>query len=171
MGYRVLVWPLEKNEVLLWQGRPAPRCYLFRYWRSQLGALVVLLFFGTLFGQAWHHDASRPTLVLLLLPLLPALVFGPLRLFYLRWRWETLFYAVTAQRLLVRHGWNKQPFSYPWLTLHAILLHPYTDRLATIELTFTDSRRVMLECLEEPKTCLRTLPAVAINPLGQEDPV
>ncbi|MBW6509551.1 MAG: hypothetical protein K0A94_08420 [Desulfuromonadales bacterium] len=167
----MLVWPLEKNEVLLWQGRPAPRCYLLRHWRSQLGALVVLLFFGPLFLGSWHRELSLLTLALFLLPLLPALVLGPLRLVYLRRRWETLFYAVTDRRLLVRYGLNKQTLSYPWLSLHAVTLHPYTDRLATIELRFTDSRRVMLECLEEPTTCLRTLPAAAINPLGQEDPV
>ncbi len=167
----MLVWPLEQNEVLLWQGRPAPRCYLFRYWRSQLGALIVLLFFGALFGQAWQRDLSLPALGFLLLPLLPALLFGPIRLVYLRWRWETLFYAVSDRRLFVRYGWNKQTLSYPWLTLHTVILHPYTDRLATIELTFADSRRVLLECLEEPTICLRTLPAAAINPPGQEDPV
>jgi len=167
----MLIWPLEKNEVLLWQGRPAPRCYLFRCWRSQSVALVVLLFLGVFFWQAWKRDASYAIWFFLLVPMLPALVFGPLRLVYLRWRWETLFYAVSNRRLLVRHGWHKQTLSYPWLTLQAIVLHHYTNQLATIELLFTDSRRVLLECLEEPKTCLRTLPASEINHRKQQDPV
>lgn len=167
----MLIWPLEKDEVLLWQGRPAPRCYLFRHWRSQLGALIVLLFFGVLSGQAGQRDVSFLIWVFLLVPVLLALVFGPLRLVYLRWRWETLFYAVSDRRLMVRHGNNKKTVSYPWLRLHAVILHPYTDRLANIELTFTDSRRVVLECLEEPGTCLRVLPVPAIHPLGQQGSV
>lgn len=167
----MLIWPLENTEVLLWQGRPAPRCYLFRYWRSQLGALVVLLVFGAFSGQAWQRDVSLPMLFLFLLPLLLALAFGPFRLLYLRWHWETLFYAVTDRRLLVRHGLNNHVLSYPWVTLHAIVLHPYTDQLADIELTFADANRVILECLEEPRICMRALPAVAENFLDQRDAV
>jgi hypothetical protein len=167
----MLIWPLEKNEVLLWQGRPAPRCYLLRHWRSQLGALVVLLLFGVFFGQAWQRDAALPVLAFLLVPLLLALIFGPLRLVYLRRRWETLFYAVSDRRLMVRQGWSKQTISYPWLTLHAIVLHPYTDQLADIELIFADASPMVLECLEEPRTCLRILPAPALYPPGQQDPV
>lgn len=167
----MLIWPLEEDEVILWQGRPAPRCYLFRYWRSQLVALIILLFVGAFFWQTRQHAVALSTLVFLLVLLLPALVFGPLRLVYLRWRWETIFYAVTDRRLLVRQGRNKQTVSYPWLSLHAMVLHPYTDQLADIELKFTGSRRVVLECLEEPKTCLRALSALATNPLKHQDPV
>jgi len=167
----MLTWPLEEDEVLLWQGRPAPRCYLFRHWRSQLVALAILLFFGTSLWPAFQRDDLSALWFFLLLPMLPALVLGPLRLVYLRWRWETLFYAVSDRRLLIRCGRNKQTVSYPWLMLEAIVLHPYTDRLANIELKFTDSRRVLLECLEEPKTCLRVLSGLTANPLEQQDPV
>jgi|SRR6056297_1349569 len=167
----MLVWPLEEDEMLLWQGRPAPRCYLFRYWRSQLVALVFLLSVGAFFWQAWQYAVALVTLVFLLVLFMSALAFGPFRLVYLRWRWETLFYAASDRRLLVRHGSNKQPVSYPWLSLQAIVLHPYTDQLADIELKFTGSRRVVLECLEEPKACLRALSAIATNPLKQQDPV
>lgn len=167
----MLTWPLEKNETLLWQGRPAPRCYLFRYWRSQLVAFVVLLFLGTFFWQPWQLDVAPSTLSFLLVLFVAAVVLGPLRLIYLRWHWETLFYAVSDRRLLIQCGRNIQTVSYPWLMLEAIVLHPYTERLANIELNFTDSRRVMLECLEEPKTCLRVLSGLTANPLEQQDPV
>ena len=104
------------------------------------------------------------TLIFCLVLLLLALVGGPLRLIYLRWHWETLFYAVSDRRLLVRHGSHQQIVSYPWRTLDAIVLHPYTDHLADIELKFSDTQPVVLECLEEPGACLRALPLAAANP-------
>ncbi|MBD1399078.1 hypothetical protein [Pelovirga terrestris] len=159
----MLIWPLEQDEVLLWQGRPAPRCYLFRCWRGQLVTLIVLLFVGAFFRQVRQQDVTSMTLIFFLALFLLALVYGPLRLIYLRWHWETLFYAVSDRRLLVRSGSNKQMVSYPWLLLDAIVVHPYTDQLADIELTFADSRRVVLACLEEPRTCLRALPLPAAN--------
>jgi hypothetical protein len=55
--------------------------------------------------------------------------------------------------------------------LYAISLHPYTDHLADIELKFADSQRVVLECLEEPRTCLRVLSALAANSPEQQDQV
>jgi hypothetical protein len=121
--------------------------------------------------QGRDHDVTPWLLVFLLVLFLLALVCGPVRLIYLRWRWETLFYAISDQRLLVRPGSNKQTVSYPWLMLYAIALHPYTDHLADIELKFTDSQRVVLECLEEPGTCLRVLSALAANSPEQQDPV
>lgn len=160
----MLIWPLEQDEVLLWQGRPAPRCYLFRYWLSQLVALIVLLLVGAFFWQGRQHDINFLALIFFLALFLLALVYGPLRLLYLRWHWETLFYAVSDQRLLVRYGYNKHIVSYPWGMLDDIVTHPHTNQLADIELTFSDSRRVVLECLEEPETCLRALPLKATNP-------
>ncbi len=167
----MLMWSLEQDEVLLWQGRPAPRCYLFRFWRSQLVALIVLLLGWVLFWQGRQHDVNLLALIFFLALFLSALVAGPLRLIYLRRHWETLFYAVSDRRLLVQSGSKKQIVSYPWLLLDAIAFHPSTDQLADIELTFTDSRRLVLECLEEPRTCLRALPLTAANSLEKKTPV
>jgi hypothetical protein len=160
----MLIWPLEQDENLLWQGRPAPRCYIFRYWRSQLVAHIVLLSVGAFFWHGRQQDLTFLALIFFLALLLMSLVCGPLRLIYLRWHWETLFYAFSDRRLLVRHGNNRQIVSYSWRLLDAIILHPYTDQLADIELAFTDSRRMVLECLEEPETCLRALPPTTSNP-------
>jgi len=167
----MLIWPLEKNETLLWQGRPAPRCYLFRLWPSQLFAFFMLLVCFIFFWQAWQRDASLPILGILLLPLLLFLVLGPLRLGYVRWQWETVFYAATDRRVIIRSGYAKQAVSYPWGAVDAIVLRRYTDHLADIELIFADKRRVVLECIEEPRNCLRALPAKPTNPLGQQHPV
>ena len=155
----MLKWPLEKNEDLLWQGRPAPRCYLLRHWRGQIACVFALIVSIFMFVQAIQRDLSPVTITLLLLLVLIFLAVGPLRLMLLRRCWEGIFYAVTDRRLLIQRGGKKQPVSFPWVNLQAVAVHPYTERLADVELTFVDSRRIVLECLEEPDTCLRVLPS------------
>lgn len=34
---------LQKEENIVWQGKPAPRCYTFRNWAHSLFGLVLLL--------------------------------------------------------------------------------------------------------------------------------
>ena len=36
-------WPLEEDETLLWQGRPAPRCYTFRNWKLAAAGTALFL--------------------------------------------------------------------------------------------------------------------------------
>ncbi len=155
----MLKWSLEKNEDLLWQGRPAPRCYLMRHWRGQIVCIVALVVSVFMFVQAIRHDFSAITIILLLLLVLLFLAAGPVRLILLRLRWETVFYAVTDRRLLIQCGGEQQTTSYPLANLQTIATRSYTEHLADIQLTFMDSSAIVLECLEEPDTCLRALPA------------
>ena len=36
-------WPLAEGETLLWQGRPAPRCYTFRNWKFAAAGTALFL--------------------------------------------------------------------------------------------------------------------------------
>lgn len=151
-------WSLRHNEELLWQGRPAPRCYLMRHWRSQVFCIVALVIFICLYVAALQRDFSVMTLTLVLLPVLIFLALGPARLIVRRRRWESVFYAVTSQRLLIQHGLNQQISSYPLIKLQMVAIHSYSERLADLEMTCVDFRPVVFECLEEPDNCLRVLP-------------
>lgn len=154
----MLNWSLDEDEILLWQGRPAPRCYLFRYWRSiSLSSLALGLIVSVLW---WFGGPGLPPSSLALLLLLIALcaVFGPIRLVLLRWRWESVFYAVTDRRTLVQKSFKRVPRSYPHKQLRRIVIHSYSERLASIELLFEGFSVVVLECLEEPDACLESLP-------------
>ncbi|MFO7765015.1 MAG: hypothetical protein R6V33_01135 [Pelovirga sp.] len=149
---------MRHNEDLLWQGRPAPRCYLMRHWRSQIICIVALVISIYLFVAAFQRDFSVTTLTLLLLPVLFFLALGPVHLIVRRRRWESVFYAVTSQRLLIQRGANQQISCYPLTKLQAVAIHSYTEHLADVELIFADSRPILFECLEEPENCLRVLP-------------
>ncbi len=110
-------WPLEPGETILWQGRPAPRCYTFRNWKLVLAGTALFLacsFWLMLGAQLVEAEGYSSVLILMTLPLVLATFFlGPGQLLLARWRWEKLFYALTEERLLVRTGLiSAQIFSY-----------------------------------------------------------
>ena len=156
---------------MLWQGRPAPRCYLFRHWRGQLACVVALTGFSFLLIHALKRDVRPIILILLLVSVFIFLAVGPVRLLLLRCRWENIFYAVTSQRFLILYGRKQQIGSYPLADLQSVKVSPYSDKLADIELIFADSRRIVFECLEEPATCLRVFPEVLIQHQVERDSV
>ena len=84
-------------------------------------------------------------------------VLGPGRIGYRRLCWESEFYALTDQRLLVRKQWKKSPAAYELAQLRDMSIVYYSDQLATIVLTFRTGTRVKLQCLEFPDHCLRIL--------------
>lgn len=149
----MLTWPLQSAERLLWQGRPAPRCYVFRCWRSALTATGLALAALLLLWLARPAVGGTGWLVTLLLAV-TGLVFGPGRLLWQRRRWECLFYALTDRRLLVRRGDTLE--EYPLVQLSRLTVRAYGRRLASIDLVF-GRRPVVLECLEEPQAVLAHL--------------
>jgi hypothetical protein len=107
MDHSQSLWALNDNEKLLWQGRPAPRCYTFRHWFQALIGTVIFLAssFWLMVGMQLAKAEEVPS-VLLIAPLLLAVVaffVGPGQLIFARLRWERIFYALTDQRLLVRN--------------------------------------------------------------------
>lgn len=157
----MLSWPLNTDERLLWQGRPAPRCYLFRHWPGQIAcffALVVSLF---MLLKSFQQESPSGVSILWVLLTLLLLAFGPLRLILLRRRWETIFYAVTSRRVLILRGKKQEVDTYPLARLQTVNIYRFTSKLADIELLFAGSCKIVLECLEEPDNCLCVLPVSA----------
>ena len=98
---------LQEDEQLLWQGRPAPRCYTFRNWK--LALIGVLLFLVSSFWQTLAlqlvEDVHGWTLALIPVPLVVAsFMMGPGQLLLMRIEWERIYYCLTHKRLLLQHG-------------------------------------------------------------------
>jgi len=169
-------WPLADNETLLWQGRPAPRCYTFRRWKAALaGSLLFLasslwLFLGY---QLVAGDGHSQLLLAIPLPLVViSFFFGPGQLLLARWRWEKLFYAVTDRRLLVRDGLLWARFcSIPLNELTGWQQRSYGTNLASIRLLRGEQPPQVLACLEYPQLLIDQLPGRVQQVGNRPDPV
>lgn len=159
MSERDWQWPLAEAETLLWQGRPAPRCYTFRNWK--LATAGTLLFLASSFWMMLAYelidaDGYPWWLVLVPLPLvLLSLWFGPVSMLLARIRWEKVFYALTDQRLLVRGGLfaAKIDFYDPdqmvdWKQKN------YGEHLASLRISLQDGSAQVLHCLEQPQNLI-----------------
>jgi hypothetical protein len=161
MSGEPLRWPLSEDEELLWQGRPAPRCYLFKHWlQALLGTLLFLAssFWLLLAWQLWRNQDYSPWL--LVPPLLLVVVcfgLGPGWLLLRRWRWESIFYALTSARLLILSGRVGAVDAYPLTELKTFQRRHYGDRLASIRLNFGAKGVLVLECLEHPELIVELL--------------
>jgi hypothetical protein len=147
---------LQKGETVCWEGRPAPRAFVFRHWRWSVGSLL----FG-LTALAVANISSRAGSSLSTVPfpgtwLLLSLLFfwGTVgHLFYARLAWEKEFYALTDRRLLVKSGLFRRSISaVDRKDLKGVDLRPMGGVLATVSLGRRDgSRPVELKCLEHPQ--------------------
>lgn len=145
-----------QDEKLCWQGRPAPRCYVFRKFPLLLAAALAGILAAAVLW--WTSLPLRTPLGGGLLVLAgTATVLGPGCIGYRRWRWEGEFYALTDQRLLMRVHGQKTPAVYLLTELQGVSVHRYSEQLATIHLAFRGQGRVTLQCLEQPRACLEVL--------------
>jgi hypothetical protein len=156
-------WPLEEGETLLWQGRPAPRCYTFRNWKLSAAGTVLFLacsFWMMLGVQLVETENYSMLLVVISLPLVVAtFLLGPGQLVLARWRWEKLFYAVTDQRLLVRDGLLTVQFrSFTLDEISGWQQRRFSENLASIRILRGDEAPQILACLEQPQLLLKHLP-------------
>ena len=156
-------WPLTDGETLLWQGRPAPRCYTFRNWKLSAAGTVLFLacsFWMMLGVQLVESQNSSVLVVLVTIPLVVATFFlGPGQLLLARWRWEKLFYAVTNQRVLVRDGLLTEQFrTFPVTEISGWQQRSFGENLASIRLLRGDEAPQILACLEQPMLLVKHLP-------------
>jgi hypothetical protein len=141
---------LHAGETLRWEGRPAPRCHTFRYWRFSLAGAVLLALLGGWQGAAVPMGA----------PNLPALMVFPMAIFALvlllglplwqRWTWETIFYAITDQQLLFATG--RRVHAIPLRTITAVRLDYQGAELGTLYVYWSTALPLVLSCLEYPQT-------------------
>jgi hypothetical protein len=157
-------WPLAVGEALLWQGRPAPRCYTFRHWQLTLAGTA--LFFA---GSCWlmlgwqleEFAAYRSILLLLTVPLVvAAFLLGPWQLLLSRWRWENLYYALTDRQLLVRDGLLQVRFlSYSLDDISGWQQKRFGEQLASIRILRGHEAPLVFDCIEYPQNLTQYLPA------------
>lgn len=145
---------IHADERLVWQGRPAPRCFTFRRWRQALFGLLLLLmcsWWQYAGWQMWHQGAGVLWCVVPL-PFLLLSAFLCCGQFVLaRLEWERVFYALTSQQVLVQCGvWRRRIISLPLAQMSYQCLYPLGDHLGDIYLE-AGSRRLTLRCVEYPQ--------------------
>lgn len=163
MSLESFPWALADGETILWQGRPAPRCYTFRHWlQAAIGtALFLASSFWLMVGVqlVYYQGYSWWLAVAPFLLAVAAFFIGPGQLALARLRWEEIFYALTDQRLLVR---NKliicKSITYPMGDYKKYKQKKYGQNLLSLKLFFQGSPPVTLECLEHPELLLKHLP-------------
>lgn len=146
---------LNHGERVLWEARPAPRCFVFRQWqRALFGAVFLLL---CLIWQAWGfavaraHDANWA----LWLPLpfvLIGLQLSVGRLVAARLEWPHVAYAITDSRLLVRCGLlRRRLLSLELTEITGFRLIFQSENLGTLYIYREKERLRTLYCLEYPR--------------------
>lgn len=169
-------WPLEDGEMLLWQGRPAPRCYTFRQWK--LFAVGTFLFLACsswlmLAYELVKAESYPGWLLLIPAPLvLLSFWFGPVRLLLARIKWEQAFYALSDKRLLVREGlFSGQVKTYPVTDIVDWKQKKFGEHLISLRLKIQACQPVILHCLEQPQNLLGHLQRVVNKPATNGDSV
>lgn len=169
-------WPLKNGETLLWQGRPAPRCYTFRNWK--LAVAGTFLFFASSFWLMLAYELmvsdSYPWWLLLIpAPLvLLSLWFGPVNLLLARIRWEKVFYALTEERLLLRDGiFSAQIKAAPLAEITDWKQKSFGEQLVSLRLSLNNQQPIILHCLEHPVNLLGHLQREVKKPATKGDSV
>ncbi len=147
---------ITDNENVVWQGRPAPRCFTFRNWVHSLFGLVILIaaigwfFFGLHLGE----KNQQILFVLIPVPFMLAgvyLTFGHLVL--ARLEWEKVFYAMTDRRLIAVRGLAGQRVaSIDLAEIIYFQLKPLGEELGTVRVQGRDKeKRIIVSCVEFPR--------------------
>ncbi len=146
---------LEEGEIVLWQGRPVPRCYTFRSWKQALAGSVLFLVssFWLLLALQLIKDGQPGWLVFLPLPLIVgSFVFGPLQILIARWRWPKIYYQMTDRRLHSSCGWDA-----PLSDIHELKVKKQGENLASLRLVAAGAGVLVVSCIEQPDTLLELL--------------
>lgn len=173
MSQESFPWALAEGETILWQGRPAPRCYTFRHWfQATIGTVLFLAssFWLMVGAQLVYYQGHSWWLAFAPFLLTVAAFFiGPGQLALARLRWEEIYYALTDQRLLVR---NKliicKSITYKMDDFRKYQQKTYGKNLLSLKLFFKDSPPVTLECLEHPELFINHLPGENTKSVGRE---
>lgn len=145
---------LAAAEEIRWQGRPAPRCYTFRHWRSSLFGLVLLAICGgwQILGLKMAAEYDLPWLSWLPVPfLLFAFYLAVGHLLQARLEWDHVCYAITDRQLLVQRGLvRRRVESMPLSEVTYFALHRQGEQLGTLRVHAGTARQLVLHCVEYP---------------------
>jgi hypothetical protein len=152
-----MIWNdvLKDGEQILWEARPAPRCFVFRQWRQALFGAVFLLL--CLVWQSWGvavaraHDAVWAAWLPLPFVLI-GLQLSAGRLIAARLEWPHVVYAITDFRLLVRCGLlRRRLLSLELTEITGFRLIFLSENLGTLHIYREKERLQTLYCLEYPR--------------------
>ena len=146
---------LQDGEKLLWQGRPAPRCYTFRYWKQAVlgGVLFLLSSFWLMLAYELAREGEPRWLMLIPLPLIVgSFVFGPLQIILSRLRWPRQFYQLTDLRLL-----SNEQGALSLAEIAVVKQKSYGARLVSLRFETAAGTAVTLICIEQPGSLLALL--------------
>jgi hypothetical protein len=146
---------LAETEEILWEGRPAPRCYTFRHWRHSIVGFIFLVIcsYWQVLGLEMAETYELPWLVWLPLPfVLIGLYFSVGHLLQARLEWNGVFYAVSDRRLLVQRGLRqRQSQSLDLSEITYFSLHRQGDELGTLYVHKGLEKKLILHCIEHPQ--------------------
>ncbi len=147
---------ISKNgEEVLWQGRPAPRCYTFQYWKQAvIGSTLFLASSFWLMLALELIDSGQPFwLALLPLPLIVgSFIFGPLQIILARWRWAKIFYHLTDESLYFSASKSVQ-----LAEITDIKVKKLGEQLASLRVAVEGSSPLVIHCIEQPDSLLALL--------------
>lgn len=159
-------WELQltAGEELLWEGRPAPRCFMLREWRHALFGVLFLLFavFWQAIGLQMAAVYALPWLALVPVPfVLFGLHLALGRMLLARLEWPRVRYAMTDRRLLVRRGLGgRKQIELDLAAVTYFQLLPHGKELGTLRVYAAGERRgVALHCIEYPHRVVEPLEA------------
>ena len=147
---------LNKDEKILWQGRPAPRCFTFRNWQHSIFGVIILIasIFWLLYGLKLGSENQQVIYGLIPVPFLVAgiyLAFGHLIL--ARLEWEHVFYVMTNHRLITVRGLFSRKLKS--LDLEEVVwfqLNLHGEQLGTVRVRSRDlDKKAVISCVEYPQ--------------------
>lgn len=159
---------LQADELLVWQGKPAPRCYTLRNWPQSLFGLVLLLACGVWFYLGINLEPDPQYTVYGWLPvpfLLAGLYLTIGHLLIARLEWESVYYAISNQRLLVQQGlWKKNVSSVPLKDIVWFRLKPFSATLGSVSVRARgENRTLVVACIEYPRQMTDLLEAAMLK--------
>nr|WP_320115479.1 hypothetical protein [uncultured Desulfuromonas sp.] len=147
------VW-LNEQEVVTWQGRPAPRCFVFRQWqRALFGGLILLVaLWWQWVGIGLESEHQQWWWAVLPVPfVLIGLWLSVGRLLAARYEWRQVFYALTDQRLLVQCGLGRaRLIALPCAQLTYARVTLVGEHLGHLYVE-AGTRKLTLSCVEYPE--------------------
>lgn len=151
-------WQAELNpeEMVLWEGRPAPRCYTFRNWRHSIFGILFLLLatWWEAVGMQMSAVYELPWLAWLPIPFVVfGLYLGLLHHLVARLEWDRVGYLITDRRILVRRGFFRpRQECLEMDQVSYFRLKPLGESLGSFQIYGeTAQDRVALLCIEYPR--------------------
>ncbi|WP_020676090.1 hypothetical protein [Geopsychrobacter electrodiphilus] len=146
---------IDTDEKVLWQGRPAPRCYTFRLWKQALAgsALFLISSFWLMLALQLRGDGYPFWLVMLPIPLLlVSFILGPLQIPVARWRWAKIFYQLTETRIIFSNT-----RSVRLIDIEGLKTRKFGAQLASFRVENNQGKAIVLHCIEYPDMLLALL--------------